>query len=67
MIVLQATASVAAVWMLATLFGVRWAILAPLALYLISADDRPGDDVVDGRAEPGVPFSRRSSSPSAPP
>lgn len=35
-LVLQATASLAAVWMLTTLFGVRWAILAPLALYLFS-------------------------------
>lgn len=33
----QALASVAALWMLTTLFGVRWATLAPLALYLSSA------------------------------
>lgn len=35
-LLLQATASVAALWMLTTLFGVRWSILAPLALYLFS-------------------------------
>ncbi|GAB2447338.1 hypothetical protein GCM10027062_31280 [Nocardioides hungaricus] len=35
-IVLQATASAAALWMLVSLFGVRWGILAPLALYLSS-------------------------------
>ena len=34
---LQATASAAALWMLTTLFGVRWATLAPLAVYLSSA------------------------------
>ncbi len=33
----QATASAAALWMLTTLFGVRWATLAPLAVYLSSA------------------------------
>lgn len=33
----QALASAAALWMLTTLFGVRWAMLAPLALYLSSA------------------------------
>ncbi|CAN5270160.1 hypothetical protein BH09ACT12_BH09ACT12_35510 [soil metagenome] len=33
---LQATAGAAAVWMLCTLFGVRWSVLAPLALYLFS-------------------------------
>jgi len=37
MLVLQAFASAAALWMLVTLFGARWATLAPLALYLSSA------------------------------
>ncbi len=35
-IALQAVASAAALWMLMTLFGVRWGILGPLALYLFS-------------------------------
>ena len=35
-LVLQATAGVAALWMLTTLFGVRWSILAPLSIYLFS-------------------------------
>lgn len=35
-LVLQATAGAAAVWMLTTLFGVRWGVLGPLALYLFS-------------------------------
>lgn len=35
-IALQAVASGAALWMLMTLFGVRWGILGPLALYLFS-------------------------------
>lgn len=33
-LLLQAVADVAAVWMLVTLFGRRWGILAPLGLYL---------------------------------
>ncbi len=35
-IALQALASAAALWMLMTLFGLRWGILGPLALYLFS-------------------------------
>jgi hypothetical protein len=34
---IQAVASLAALWMLVSLFGRRWAVLAPLALYLTSA------------------------------
>jgi hypothetical protein len=36
-LVLQAAAGLAALWMLATLFGARWGTLAPLALFLTSA------------------------------
>lgn len=36
-LILQAVAGVAALWMLATLFTARWEILAPLSLYLFSA------------------------------
>ena len=36
-LVLQLLASAAAWWMLTTLFGVRWSVLAPYALYLTSA------------------------------
>lgn len=36
-LVFQSLASLAFLWMLATLFGRRWGILAPLALYLSSA------------------------------
>lgn len=36
-VVMQLGASVACMWMLSTLFGWRWGILAPLALYLTSA------------------------------
>lgn len=36
-LLLQACASLTALWMFVTLFGRRWAILAPLGLYLTSA------------------------------
>lgn len=36
-LLMQAAASLAALWMLVVLFGQRWAILAPLALYLTTA------------------------------
>ena len=36
-LVLQLLASAAAWWMLTTLFGMRWSVLAPFALYLYSA------------------------------
>ncbi len=36
-LVLQALAGVCGLWMLTTLFGVRWEILAPFALYLSTA------------------------------
>jgi hypothetical protein len=38
---IQLLASVAALWMLATLFGLRWGVLPPLALYLSSAVTMP--------------------------
>lgn len=40
-IAFQAIASAAALWMLATLFGLRWGILGPLAVYLFSAITLP--------------------------
>lgn len=40
-LLLQACASAACVWMLFTLFGARWAILAPLGLYLTGAMTMP--------------------------
>lgn len=36
-LLLQAMASAGALWMLVSLFGVRWSILAPLTIYLTSA------------------------------
>lgn len=38
---LQLLSSVAALWMLTTLFGARWAVLAPLGLYLSTAMTMP--------------------------
>lgn len=40
-VALQAAASLAALWMFVTLFGRRWAVLGPLALYLSSAITMP--------------------------
>jgi hypothetical protein len=40
-LVLQGLAGVACLWMLVTLFGVRWRILAPLAIYLTSVLSTP--------------------------
>ena len=58
---------VAALWMLVTLFGRRWAILAPAVRSTsASAMTVPGADVVDGLAQPAAPAGRASSSPSAP-
>lgn len=40
-LVLQLAAGVACLWMLVTLFGTRWGILAPLALYLFTSISLP--------------------------
>lgn len=40
-LLLQACASAACVWMLSTLFGARWAALAPLGVYLTGAMTMP--------------------------
>ncbi|MDP3894305.1 hypothetical protein [Nocardioides sp.] len=39
---LQLAAGVACLWMLVTLFGTRWGVLAPLALYLFTTISLPG-------------------------